>query len=920
MSIVTDPDDLDRFQVAVDPTNEFISLRGLGTARTAKSTAGDVTGASAYQALGETFQTDGVIAGDILTIVSGTNIGHYTVATIPTETTLTINETFPDAAEGAGQTFRIDAPEATGGATPAVADGVTQQALYSFLKEEWRTFDTGLFIVGEAPDLIKFTFPLESITREQFELGGLTHSNWDYADQTTKDLIRTGGWQKQDASGNVIQDYAGILTLQVFDSDAQAYYEQHSAGEDPTDFVLTGPVNQAINTFDEVTGPDGGTGFDISGTDTITRTDGGDWAVDGYKAGGQITIRAAEDAGNNGTFTLLTVGAGVDGAITVGTGLLTNNTNDTTMIAAVNKRSFLRLFVRKKARTYPGLTDLASIGVTTIETIVNRFPLSHTPDPAIVLDDGQMAGDPANTPFRGVETHSTNSNGVAESTPTAAPDRFTFTSAAVSPAFNDGVLKVGDSVEITAGTGPPALGFYEIASIDSATQVTLFKEPLDTYVGGGTAITFTARTGTLDGNTNGALADIGGGQGTLTSALSTFTTDDGLGDRVVSAGDMVILEAGAGVHHGIYKVDSVAATVLTLDTADRAFTVQSSVTFTVVRPRMALERFVTLATEVGPDGGTGFDFNDANPDTIDRNDAGSWIADGYIDGMAVRVTLASIAANNKPGVGDPASDGYIIDAGGVAAGTLTLLAEETLTADTLDTTAVFNGEVGIVRIPNATSGEPFPFHWRLFANGGTIAECFQFIQRQLRRATDIDVGDGTSRGDVTDLLMSFASPNGVTFDMFIDDLASADRNNITFGDLTGDTRGFPFISGLSITLNDNLTNDSSAKVVVFFDDADGTPANGDEFGTVGAIIVDDDQGVDMQDTTPLANPLQFNFDYDNNAQGGRTPGTDADLVIVGIGLETAQYVQLRNPGTVTIKRQNSNPFSLTAPLERNYSP
>jgi hypothetical protein len=152
--------------------------------------------------------------------------------------------------------------------------------------------------------------------------------------------------------------------------------------------------------------------------------------------------------------------------------------------------------------------------------------------------------------------------------------------------------------------------------------------------------------------------------------------------------------------------------------------------------------------------------------------------------------------------------------------------------------------------------------------------------------------------------------------MYIDDLAAADKNNFAFTDITGDSRNFPFLAGVTITPNDNLLNDSSAKIVVFFEDPDGTPGNGDEFGTVGAIIVKDDQNVDAVDTTPLSNPFQFTFDYENNNQGGRTPNTDADIVIVGIGLETAQYVQL---GSIAITKQNNNPFSLVSSLERNYS-
>ena len=59
-------------------------------------------------------------------------------------------------------------------------------------------------------------------------------------------------------------------------------------------------------------------------------------------------------------------------------------------------------------------------------------------------------------------------------------------------------------------------------------------------------------------------------------------------------------------------------------------------------------------------------------------------------------------------------------------------------------------------------------------------------------------------------------------------------------------------------------------------------------------------------------PLEY---YDNNVQGGRTSGTNADIVLRAIGLETAQFVE----ATGTITRATGQVFSLVAALERNYS-
>lgn len=921
MTIVVDPDNLDRFQIAVDPDFQKLSIRGLGTERHAVDQTGDSDGTTTFSDAGANFTTDGVVAGDILTIISDPAsdgpgiIGHFEVQSAGT-TTLVADRAIPASTAG-DLTYKINAAQTQGQAGPAVSDGVTKQAMYSFLKEEWRTLAAGL---GNAKDLIAFTFPLISITREQFEIGGTQNGNWTYDEGfplsvntvspgTTRQLIRTGGWQELDSAGNVLKDQPGIITLGALDADTVVYFQQHAVTADPLDFVLTGPVNQAINTFDEVTGPDGGTGFAITTSNTITRNDGGNWFTDGYRVGGQITIRAAEDVGNNGTFTVATVANGVDGALTVTGTPLTNNAADTLMIAAVNKRSFLGLFARKKARSYVQ-SALADIGLTTIETIVNRFPLSHTVDPAITLDDGQMAGDPANTVFTTSETHSSGTNGA---TVDNGDGTFDFTSATVSPAFNDGVLLAGDSLEIT-DVGSADIGFYEIAKIVDADTIQCYTEPTKAFTGGETVLDFTVRTRTRDsGLTNATLADVDGATGTLTSATATFNADNGLGDRLVVAGDIVLVTAGTAGVLGAYKVVSVdSATVLTLNTGDQIFAGETNQTYVILRAGMYLQRKSTTATKAGDT----VAFNDVNPDTITRS-VGSWVTDGFTAGMAITVSNADIAANNGT---------YIADT--VTTLTLTLITEEGLTVDVSDANAIVTGENGFVRTLNAVD---FPFNWRLFGNGGTLAQTFQFLQRQLRLGRagvqdatidfDIDESSEVFRGDVNDLLMSFASPTGTGLNIFIDDLASGDFNNATFNDITGDARNFAFIAGLTITLNDNITNDTPGgnggtnKIVVFFADPDATPANGDEFDTNGAIIVQDSLAANMVFTDQAASPISTTFDYSNNAQGGRTPDTDAPVVIVCIGQNSAAYVQVVG----TIQKVNNNTFALVAALERNYS-
>ena len=112
-------------------------------------------------------------------------------------------------------------------------DGVTLKCLYSFCKEEWKN-DAAL---------ISHPFPFTPITDEQFEL----KDGWDFANDASRYLVRTGGWAVVDTSGVTQQMWAGVVTLGSLESGTQVYYNQ--SGGAAVDFQLTGPVNQAIQIF-----------------------------------------------------------------------------------------------------------------------------------------------------------------------------------------------------------------------------------------------------------------------------------------------------------------------------------------------------------------------------------------------------------------------------------------------------------------------------------------------------------------------------------------------------------------------------------------------------------------------------------------------------------------------------------------------
>ena len=65
-----------------------------------------------------------------------------------------------------------------------------------------------------------------------------------------------------------------------------------------------------------------------------------------------------------------------------------------------------------------------------------------------------------------------------------------------------------------------------------------------------------------------------------------------------------------------------------------------------------------------------------------------------------------------------------------------------------------------------------------------------------------------------------------------------------------------------------------------------------------------------------ATTVAFDYDYDNNVQGGRTASTNAAVVLVAAGLETAQVAVTSG---LTISAATGLSFSVTSATERNYS-
>lgn len=211
----------------------------------------------------------------------------------------------------------------------------------------------------------------------------------------------------------------------------------------------------------------------------------------------------------------------------------------------------------------------------------------------------------------------------------------------------------------------------------------------------------------------------------------------------------------------------------------------------------------------------------------------------------------------------------------------------------------------------------FAFGVVINGNLAPAEQIYEFAQFQLRQGLDIDAGAGIVIGKTADALLEFVGDTLKTVrqsdnsGVYIDNFSSADINRIVFVDDAGAERTFPFTASLTLQFNANLQNDPGAKYFVYFTTL---PGAGDDFGEAGAVLVKDDGGADMTGDVAGAASAALTFDYDGNVQGGRTPGTDADITVVAIGLATAQYVRANG----TIQRSTANQVSLVAPLERNF--
>lgn len=129
------------------------------------------------------------------------------------------------------------------GALTSAKEGVTIQALYSKFVDLWTTSAYN-----------KFEFPMYTIDAKsgqyQFGTDGATFSGWVAANDTTRQMLRDGGWDEYLSTGVLDRRYVGIVSLGTVNSGAQEYYQTTNGGTS-SNFTFTDAANEGILIYED---------------------------------------------------------------------------------------------------------------------------------------------------------------------------------------------------------------------------------------------------------------------------------------------------------------------------------------------------------------------------------------------------------------------------------------------------------------------------------------------------------------------------------------------------------------------------------------------------------------------------------------------------------------------------------------------
>ena len=683
-------------------------------------------------------------------------------------------------------TRRITINPGSGTNIPAAADGIAEQALYSWYKEEWK----------DVANRSRYPFLFDAITPEQMEM----RKGWQHSSTTSEKAVRTGGWRYIDTDdGNkIVKEFMGVVSLGTFEDVLdKAYYV---LGDDPTDttaavdFNFADAVNEPVLVYENLGNPDT---CDFATSSTITRATGS-FITDGYKVGGQVTV--LNSTSNDGTYVITAV---VALTLTV-TGTPFTTGTDVNAELAVNNRNEVALFLRIRDADPNGKTfaksDLPAIGVTEVDNKVFRFPLTNATDLDISASDASIAG----TPWSEIEIQ-------------YFPSAFSIDIDSATNRLFGIVVNVGTY----AGNDGSTAGTSVLTSATGGI-------PTDaTYTGGEIVMTSGADEGTT-------FTISGTPTATTVTITGTFGTDTGQSFYLQRATPVV-----ANKNQIYEKVKFQGRQAANINTFNGGGVVTGKTSD-------------NLVTFIGPDlkfGETGTSLPE-NP-----------------EGGGVGVTVLGFDANDTNNLFFFDNSGNEYSYPFVSAGNI--LVNQNAVDDT------------------------GPAEYVMY---------FEYTERFTETDFAVTASAGatmtlTNAGSM-DFTTEFANGDFIKIDGFTNEESNG-QYEVTDAGITSTTLD------LTKRFNSDGPVDETAGASV---SVDKNPIDTDD-----AIVVNDNAGSPITGTI-VSTSIPFDFDYDNNVQGGRTAGTTANVIVRVLGTDVAVNAE----GSGSITNATGLQVSVTAPLERNY--
>lgn len=202
-------------------------------------------------AVGNILSGSGVTVGTKITAFGTGTGGTGTYTVTPSQTAASTSITAAGQMTVNETTKKITLNEVDG---LVAKDGVTWQALYSKLVDLWATST-----YQDSP------FPAYAIDAlsGQFQIGtdGSTYSGWTFFNDTSRQMVRDGGWSEFNSAGVLARQYVGIVGLGSVSAGAQLYYQKTSGGA-AANFTFTDQCNEGIQVYGDIAADPTTTTFD----------------------------------------------------------------------------------------------------------------------------------------------------------------------------------------------------------------------------------------------------------------------------------------------------------------------------------------------------------------------------------------------------------------------------------------------------------------------------------------------------------------------------------------------------------------------------------------------------------------------------------------------------------------------------------